>query len=1177
VWVARHAGAWHGTAFTLAQGQAVPHNSQFRDFYVSKEYLQALKRGEATTGVAMATMVQRGHMELTGACRNAADDDGAGCVLFSEEILCPLARLEGLTAEHLLGAVRQQMPFTSSTTVGAMRLQLFCRWITIALLGDSASANIRMQVFMVWCRLSMMFVLPLSCQAHKIHTCSNNQIDKLDIPCPTSIEPRPKAKAAAARGHGRGLGGRGGRGHRNAGRGGRGGGDAMDGGHDDGAQEVDFPLLGSLVRGANLFRLQATWDLVNRRFSELCDERVRVYLLHEIDSSKEALRQRRLHAQANARLLLTLGIMPANETTATGQRKTRSSIARMFLQLVGESNWKHDEISIYEDILPPGITPQNVRMHVQALGKGLYLSRKPTRAATSRWNGVPDASAWFGALSCFHNFLASLTRVQAGDQDHQQHNANEPYMVDEQRNMSRDNSRRRSLFAKFAAAKSTPMKLYMTVRLNVWVRYPLYHILKHETRLRTSQERFADLVKQYRLGPHEHLAPEGDARARLVRGGLIRMEEHLAPEGDARARLVRGGLIRMEEHLAPEGDARAQLVRGGLIRMEEEDGDPSEHDDHAEEDAVESNSHGFLKWACGHVTGKALAELAMDLAGESSAEEDIIAIFAQSEVTLCMGRRLLLGGGAVLWWKAHYPTLVFPLIVFGLLDPTLSAEARQRLLHFIAHAAQHRQCCMDHGFTLPFIVSLGGHTEQDIVELLQSPRVIRYLWRLARNLRLSIYGIECDHGEVRKFTETSKHCGTAKSFEVFSAEHVLSGLKRDYDRMMMASQNDKEKTEAAPRPRGGRIRKQGRRPAVKQALRVRLGKKKFAFKTNGYLMFKHDKQRQYSNACVWHQQRAGAIAGRGDFELHCWEAWRALEPQERAMWTARARAENRARDQPTAGSRQQSSERQAYPWHMGDSLAAVRKDVILDARGRGLFRSSGADRMKASHASVPKASELTPDLDRATAELHVPCSRLGVCLQEYPGRSGMIKNFHRLLQKYLVGLNHEALRASDVCLCFRGTFPEQEDATRLVKCMFHFVGHQIFSPRFSIMATLHPEDPCEQVLERGAENVWEASLLPPSLDIVAEGEISIDFQTSMCVCRAGQADRVQWHALGCVSSFLHTSMFQFYCADWLPEIDSMHLATRWRHAGPPRGGRADGRGSGAPAWHRGGRRRGCSC
>jgi hypothetical protein len=112
----------------------------------------------------------------------------------------------------------------------------------------------------------------------------------------------------------------------------------------------------------------------------------------------------------------------------------------------------------------------------------------------------------------------------------------------------------------------------------------------------------------------------------------------------------------------------------------------------------------------------------------------------------------------------------------------------------------------------------------------------------------------------------------------------------------------------------------------------------------------------------------------------------------------------------------------------------------------------------------------------------------------------MIKNFHRLLQKYLVGLNHEALRASDVCLCFRGTFPEQEDATRLVKYMFHFVGHQIFSPRFSIMATLHPEDPCEQVLERGAENVWEASLLPPSLDIVAEGDISIDFQTSMCVC-----------------------------------------------------------------------------
>ena len=98
-------------------------------------------------------------------------------------------------------------------------------------------------------------------------------------------------------------------------------------------------------------------------------------------------------------------------------------------RLVGYSDWSASEISVYvaDSALADADTSlqqsQRIRIHdvvsdhVAILVRHLFLSRKPSRPAQSRWTGVPDVCNFTLSLALFHGLLKPLFAALSAKDD----------------------------------------------------------------------------------------------------------------------------------------------------------------------------------------------------------------------------------------------------------------------------------------------------------------------------------------------------------------------------------------------------------------------------------------------------------------------------------------------------------------------------------------------------------------------------------------------------------------------------------------------------------------------------------------------------------------------------------------------------------------------------------------
>ena len=176
-------------------------SDQFGALPVDLDYVRAKQRGERNRGVQMCSMLQSGVLGIF----TLLEDGDAQSYVWRERITPAPVRLTGMTAADLQTALDQQMPFSSWSTPDKVPLKRCCATILI-LLGDSATANLKLQSYQVLMRTSDTLVVCLVCQAHRTNTCSNDQIRDLDVG-PTLQGCTPPANALGpvfARGRGRG-------------------------------------------------------------------------------------------------------------------------------------------------------------------------------------------------------------------------------------------------------------------------------------------------------------------------------------------------------------------------------------------------------------------------------------------------------------------------------------------------------------------------------------------------------------------------------------------------------------------------------------------------------------------------------------------------------------------------------------------------------------------------------------------------------------------------------------------------------------------------------------------------------------------------------------------------------------------------------------------------------------
>jgi hypothetical protein len=160
---------------------------------LSGEYLEALRRGEDTAGMAKSIMVQMGRL-LVADC-----NDMQARPMLDEIVVCPLKTLGELTAECMLTAMKGLKPFSSSSVCP---LSSRIKWMINVDIGDSARANLKLQDFEVAARdsasNSRRGVLPLQCNSHLTHLCSSSQADSLDMPPSWSLAASAIASAVEA-------------------------------------------------------------------------------------------------------------------------------------------------------------------------------------------------------------------------------------------------------------------------------------------------------------------------------------------------------------------------------------------------------------------------------------------------------------------------------------------------------------------------------------------------------------------------------------------------------------------------------------------------------------------------------------------------------------------------------------------------------------------------------------------------------------------------------------------------------------------------------------------------------------------------------------------------------------------------------------------------------------------
>ena len=114
--------------------------------------------------------------------------------IVDEDIVTPLRKLGGLTAEHLLPLLDESMPLTAHRDTGtALERQSIS--ILVILLTDGASSLVLVKTYCVCSRVQRRSFLPLDCCCHKTNLSNNDQIGTLCVLDPPSRAAAPAVPA----------------------------------------------------------------------------------------------------------------------------------------------------------------------------------------------------------------------------------------------------------------------------------------------------------------------------------------------------------------------------------------------------------------------------------------------------------------------------------------------------------------------------------------------------------------------------------------------------------------------------------------------------------------------------------------------------------------------------------------------------------------------------------------------------------------------------------------------------------------------------------------------------------------------------------------------------------------------------------------------------------------------
>jgi len=368
---------------------------------ILRTYLEAKRKGEDTTGMAMSTMVQTGLIRVFDLGRST---DEMPC-LVDNRIICPLKHLESIKAEWLWAAMEPHFPFSVHTSCELVRVSMT---VVMVVVCDRASANKKLVAFLIKTRLTKIYLIVVYCTCHIIHSCSGSQTAHLDhavstyfeasLPAPASSESAVGAPggssqpAAAANGPKGGKKGRGKGKHAPA---------------EAASQSTKLPkprkpptFVSSLVRGANLCGQHGIWKKMRTNIALVVESSLKTICTDDLDRQRD-LHLARWQTNMKKNTLLLKVFLGYKEN---GMRSIDRSCGQL-LERAGRGDWVSGELIV---VVNGNQYIRNAKVEIVELARHIFMGHHPVPPAEGRWTGVPGAAAFFGALL---GFLGSLTQL----------------------------------------------------------------------------------------------------------------------------------------------------------------------------------------------------------------------------------------------------------------------------------------------------------------------------------------------------------------------------------------------------------------------------------------------------------------------------------------------------------------------------------------------------------------------------------------------------------------------------------------------------------------------------------------------------------------------------------------------------------------------------------------------
>ena len=1034
-------------------------------------YLAAKRLGLSTAGMPMQTCNQESRL-----CVSTM----SGAVLVDETSVAPLTHLLRLQAEHLWNNLSRYMPFSPllpSPFIASAR----CLLAVLIFACDRASNNNKMLRFVLYYKLAKLLMILSMCLSHIVHGCSNGQAAILDddvrscfvedrAPGPAPLEAPPfeddaaaaaaleappledDAAAAAApaapeaaaagqdRGRGRGGkgrgGGRGGRGRSEGkGKGGRGrGGDQGRGKGAAPKRTVAPTLLSSLVRGVHIVTSGNTWQTMVQRFERFVDSRnVRLLSLHDMETMppgdqatlERNFRKNEVLAQA------LCGWSEADTTAPKLSRRTKSSI--MFLDIFGWSDWEDPAADVI--ILPQNTvhTAAEAKQCLRVYGRDVFFASRPPLPAQGRWTGLLGAACFFGRLLMFGNMLAILLVRDLGAEAAEVADAAVALLCDGDAYRMLAGARLKSFLKNWVQLprRRALLQVFLLVTQNLPLRRILLFIFKYEGKsgLPPSPEELESVRARYALPPDTEETP----------------------------------------YDAP-----------------------------------------WLEWCRNRKVVQAASELGGSLKDDGKLFSHLALLFSDadgnlSDDTLTLARSVAIKGHAELRARLDCDRK-FPEHFCRYAHPDLDAEGR-RHAYLTTMFATTFFCCWDRGFTRQRLDQLAGTSlaqvlkEEDdetseryqgitrgLVDTLTQPQNVQNSYKIAKEVRMSIFNMECAHRDAQKDIAASSALGRPKDILTVSAGRVLSVAKRLHSQALRGV--------GGPRP--GRVTRTGRKAKRRrQALGQLLGKRR-SFKTNGFFLFKAE------------QQRRSALAGLGNLvgvrEAVVRARWGALDNADRAFWSRQARTRNsdaRIAAPAPATAIAPAVDSVKLPWNLGDREQALVGANLLEAHlEHGACRTDARERFKVHMDQGEVDPGLQAQMQRASAhkDLLRTCYDIGLCKWRFRSSWHLICAVHALLKRMLVtrlGITKTQLKGASVLLCLHGWRPGSEHQHQFVL----LIAWQSLKPRRSLFLRVtrdtqlpvRPEmrDDCNLATLLPDQVAWKYSGDSPPEDSI------LDLETSM--------------------------------------------------------------------------------